>query len=231
MSTLGSSALAFAPQTIREDPFAQLPRTAVIEYKKKRLIYSQDRPSTGFHLIVSGKVKVCRLADGHEEVVVDIYRDGDLFGESALLGLSQHVEQATALENTSVMIWTAGEIEELVARQPKLAMALWRVLVRRTIEFGQRIESFSLENVAQRLARSLLRYSERLGAPGEDGSIRMAALTHEMLAQHVGTSREIVTHYMNHFRRQGYLNYSRREISLYRDPFEQWLREKPSAAC
>ena len=40
----------------------------------------------------------------------------------------------------------------------------------------------------------------------------------------VGTSREIATHYMNQFRRQGYLKYSRNEIILYRDAFRDWLR-------
>jgi len=40
------------------------------------------------------------------------------------------------------------------------------------------------------------------GIAEEDGSVRMVPFTHQMLAQYVGTSREIVTHYMNQFRRQ-----------------------------
>jgi CRP-like cAMP-binding protein len=59
----------------------------------------------------------------------------------------------------------------------------------------------------------------------EDGSVRMAPFTHELLSQYVGTSREIVTHYMNQFRRQGYLKYSRKEIILYREAFRDWLRQ------
>jgi len=38
-------------------------------------------------------------------------------------------------------------------------------------------------------------------------------------------SREIVTHYMNQFRRQGYLKYSRKGIILYREAFRDWLRQ------
>jgi CRP-like cAMP-binding protein len=53
----------------------------------------------------------------------------------------------------------------------------------------------------------------------------MAPFTHELLSQYVGTSREIVTHYMNQFRRQGYLKYSRKETILYRDAFRDWLRQ------
>jgi hypothetical protein len=46
----------------------------------------------------------------------------------------------------------------------------------------------------------------------------------------VGTSREIVTHYMNTFRRQGYLRYSRKGILIYRDAMKDWLRQQSAAA-
>jgi CRP-like cAMP-binding protein len=82
-----------------------------------------------------------------------------------------------------------------------------------------------VDNIARRLARSLIRFSDRLGTAEEDGSVRMTPFTHELLSQYVGTSREIVTHYMNQFRRQGYLKYSRKGIILYRDAFRGWLRE------
>jgi CRP-like cAMP-binding protein len=97
--------------------------------------------------------------------------------------------------------------------------------VQRTIDFTQRIQSFSVDNIACRLARSLLHFSERLGTVEEDGSVRVTPFTHEFLAQYLGTSREIVTHYMNPFRRQGYLKYSRKGIILYREAFRDWLRQ------
>jgi CRP/FNR family transcriptional regulator len=129
------------------------------------------------------------------------------------------------LENTKVMAWTTNEIEDLILKRPRLSVALVQILVQRTIDFTHRIESFSVDNIARRLARSLIRFSDRLGTAEEDGSVRMTPFTHELLSQYVGTSREIVTHYMNQFRRQGYLKYSRKEIILYRDAFRDWLRQ------
>jgi CRP/FNR family transcriptional regulator len=123
------------------------------------------------------------------------------------------------------MTWTAPEIEEIIARRPRLAVALLQILVQRTLDFTHRIESFSVDNIARRLARSLIRFSERLGVPEADGAVRMTPFTHELLSQYVGTSREIVTHYMNQFRRQGFLRYSRKGIILYREAFQNWLRE------
>ena len=222
---MGSSSVAIAPQKVLEDPLAHLPCSSIFEYKKGQMIYNQDQPPTSIYLVIAGKVKVSRLAEDGHQVVVDIYQTDEFFGESALLNLAHRAEQATALENSKLMAWTGAEIEDIITKRPRLAVALLQIQVQRTLEFGLRIESFSVDNIARRLARSLIRFSERLGAPEEDGAMRMAPFTHELLSQYVGTSREIVTHYMNQFRRQGYLRYSRKGIVLYRDAFKEWLRE------
>ena len=220
-----ASSLAFAPQRQLEDPLAYLPCSSIVEYRKGQTIYSQDQPSTAIYLVIDGKVKVSRLADDGHQVVVDIYQPDEFFGESAFLNLPHRSEQSTALESTKLMMWTTSEIEDIIMKRPRLAVALLQILVQRTIEFTHRIESFSVDNIARRLARSLLRFSDRLGTLDADGSVRMSPFTHELLSQYVGTSREIVTHYMNQFRRQGFLRYSRKGIILRRDAFRDWLRQ------
>ena len=221
----------FAPQKQLEDPLAHLPCSSILEYRKGQVIYNQDQPSTNIYLVIDGKVKVCRMADEGSQVVVDIYQTDEFLGESAFLSSPARDEQALALENTKVMTWTTAEIENIVMRRPRLAVALLQIMVQRSIEFGHRIESFSVDNTARRLARTLIRFSERLGQSLEDGSIQMMPFTHQLLSQYVGTSREIVTHYMNQFRRQGYLRYSRKGILLYRDAMKDWLRREASAAA
>lgn len=224
-NSIAASPAVVAPQRALEDPLAHLPCSTILEYKKGQIIYNQDQPSSSIHLVIDGKVKVCRLADDGRQVVVDIYQPDEFFGESAFLGLAQRTELAVALENTKVMTWTTNEIEEITMKRPKLAIALLQLLVQRSMDFGYRIESFSVDNIARRLARTLIRFSERLGSRNDDGSVQMIPFTHELLSQYVGTSREIVTHYMNQFRRQGYLRYSRKGIMLYRDALREWLKQ------
>jgi len=216
---------AFSPRKLLEDPLAHLPCSSIVEYRKGQMIYNQDQPSTSIFLVIDGKVKVSRLADDGHQVVVDIYQADDFFGESALLNLPHRSEQATAMEDTKVMTWSNTEIEDIIMKRPRLAVALLQILVQRTIDFTHRIESFSVDNISHRLARTLIRFSERMGMPDGDGTVRMIPFTHEMLSQYVGTSREIVTHYMNQFRKQGYLRYSRKGIVLYHDAFQEWLRQ------
>jgi len=215
---------ASKPHATLQDPLDYLPCSPIAEYRKHQLIYRQNEPSTNIYLILEGKIKVSRLAESGRQILVNIYQTDEFFGESALLHLSRRPEVATALENTKLMSWTASEIEELVRRQPRLSLAMAQMLGRRTTEFVRRIESFSTDTVARRLARYLIRLSERMGDPEEDGSVRMLPFTHELLSEDIGTTREIVTQYMNHFRKQGYLQYSRKGIVLHRDAFHNWLR-------
>jgi CRP-like cAMP-binding protein len=88
-------------------------------------------------------------------------------------------------------------------------------MAKRNVDFARRIESFSVDTVERRLARTLLHLSERLGKPDGNGSVRLMPLTHETLSRIIGTSREVVTQYMNALRRRGCVQYSRRETTVY----------------
>lgn len=222
---MATSFTALAPQRALEDPLAHLPCSSILEYRKGQAIYNQDQPSTAIYLVIEGRVKVSRLADDGRQVVVDIYQPDEFFGESAFVGTAPRAEQATALESTKLMAWGTSEIEDVIGKRPRLAVALVQIFVQRTMEFADRIESFSADNIPQRLARTLLRFSDRLGNQQENGTVSMGPFTHELLSQYVGTSREIVTHYMNQFRKQGHLEYSRKGIVLHRMVMQDWLRQ------
>ena len=222
---MATSPAMMVPSRSLEDPLAHLPRTNVVEYPKGQTIYDQHQPSFAVYLVISGKVKVSRVAGDGRQVVVDIYKPDDLFGESAFLDAPPRSDQAVAMEDTRLMSWSSAEIEAAIAKRPRLGMALLQILVQRTGDLARRVESLSVDNIARRLARSLLRFAERLGTQGQDGTVSMPPFTHELLAQYVGTSREIVTHYMSQFRRQGLLRYSRAGITVNRASLTVWLDE------
>src|ERR1700736_1741486 len=123
-----ASPTVVAPQKPLEDPLAHLPCSTIMEYRKGQLIYNQDQPSNAIYLVIDGKVKVSRLADDGHQVVVDIYQPDEFFGESAFLNLAQRSEQATAIENTKLMTWTTAELEDIILKRPRLAVALLQIL-------------------------------------------------------------------------------------------------------
>jgi CRP/FNR family transcriptional regulator len=200
-----------------EELLAHLPVSHITEYGKGHLIYGRNTVAKCIYLLVAGKVVISQIAPDRSEVLLEVVRPAELFGESGILDVPRRSERATAIEKASVMAWPISDMGGLVMKQPRLAVVLLQTLARRNAEFTRRIESFAVDNTEQRLARSLIRFSERLGTPEEDGGVLMMPFTHEMLARYVGTSREIVTHHMTKFRKRGYVSYSRQGIRLYRD--------------
>jgi CRP-like cAMP-binding protein len=161
-------------------------------------------------------VKIVAQFENRPQTVVDILNTDDFFGESSLLGTESPTGEATALDALTLMSWGSAEIKEQVQRQPRLGIALMQMLVKRTLDYQERIQSLAVERTPQRLVNALLRFANHLGAEGEDGSIRIPPLTHQVIAEYVGTSREIVTFQLNHLRQKGLLRYSRQGI--YVDP-------------
>jgi len=216
---MASSSASIVPGTPIEDVLEHLPVSRITEYDKGQVIYGPENPSHSIYLVVAGKVRLSQCAaDGTEVIPPD-----EIFGESSFLDSRCRSDRAIAAEASKAMAWAVSGVEDLVTKRPRLAVALLQILAQRNARAALRIESFATDSIEQRLARSLLRFSERVGTMEEDGTERMMPLTHALLSQYVGTSREIVTHYMTRFRKQGYVRYSRDGIVLYRNALKTML--------
>ena len=150
-SSTTSSALNY---TRLEDVLAHLPISSTKEYSKGQMIYGPDDPSQSIYLVVSGKVEISQISGKGKELLLEIIRPDELFGELAFLDVPCRSEQATAFEKASLMTWAISDVEDLVMKRPRLAVALLQVLAQRNVEFIRRIESFSTEGIDRRLARA-----------------------------------------------------------------------------
>ena len=206
-----------------EDALMYLPRKGVTDYRKGQVIYDESAASRGLHLVVQGRVKVAIPLDDGTQTVIDIFTTDDFFGEGSLLGPGRSKERAIALDSLTLMSWSHSEIEEQVEKQPRLGIALLQMLVKRALDYEERLQSFALHKTPERVVRSLLRFAERLGSPGDDGSVRIPPLTHQVISEYVGTSREIITFQMNYLRQKGLLRYSRKGIQVHMDSLREYL--------
>ena len=217
----------------REDALAYLPISSTLEYGRGQIVYGPTAGSKSLYLVIAGKVGISRVAGDGSEVLLEIVRPDELFGESGFLSDAPSDERAAAIEPAMLMTWPISDVEDLVRKRPGLAVALLQHLAQRNADLTHRIESLATETIERRLAVSLIRFSDRLGSLEDDGVVRMIPFTHEMLAKYVGTSREIVTRHMSRLRQQGYVTYSRRAVLLHRDALKAALEGDriPAAAA
>jgi len=209
-----------------EDPLTYLPRKAVQEFAKGRIIYNAQNPAMDLYVVILGRVKISTDPGSGVHNVCRIVRTEGLFGESSLIGAFPRAESAVALDNATLMSWSRAEIEQQVEREPRLGIALAQYLARECLELQDRIESMAVHKTPERVYLALLQLAADLGAPMPDGSLRIASLTHHTIAEFVGTSREIVTFQMNQLRRKGLLRYSRKHIDVYTEAIRENLRQQ-----
>jgi CRP/FNR family transcriptional regulator len=122
-----------------EDALMYLPRKGVTDYRKGQVIYDESAASRGLNLVVQGRVKVAIPLDDGTQTVIDIFTTDDFFGEGSLLGQGRSKERAIALDSLTLMSWSHSEIEEQVEKQPRLGIALLQMLVKRALDYEERL--------------------------------------------------------------------------------------------
>jgi len=178
------------------------------------VIYSPANPATCLYLVILGRVKVSTAErDGNETVARIVCKEG-LFGESSLIGAVEGTETAIALDNVTLMGWTRNEIEVQIERDPRLGVALSQYLVRECLELQDRMESMVVHRTPERVMLALVQLASNTGTKMPEGTTRVASLTHQTIAEYVGTSREIVTFQLNRLRKLGMIKYSRKYMDI-----------------
>jgi CRP-like cAMP-binding protein len=174
------------------------------------------------YLVASGRVKVSRVAaDGCEITIRIVPREG-FFGECFLINADERA-RAVALDWVQVMAWSRAEIEHQIEKMPGLGLALLEEFAIAAHDMEDRIQALATRTTPERVMLSLLQLQRTLGEPLADGSVRIASLTHRVIAEHAGTTREIVTAQMNRLRRLGMIRYSRSFIDVDCEAMEQAL--------
>jgi CRP/FNR family cyclic AMP-dependent transcriptional regulator len=177
----------------------------VMEYGMNRNIFRQGQPADSLFYLRRGKVKLTVLSPKGKEAIVAILNDGEFFGEGCLAG--QPSRMATAVTMTDC---TLDKIEKpLMARilheQHDVSELFVRHLLSRNIRYEADLVDQLFNSSEKRLARILL----LLAHFGKESraEIVVPRINQDTLAQMVGTTRSRVSHFMNKFRKLGFIEY------------------------
>ena len=202
-------------------------RCAEWTYRKGQVIFSVGDPPNSLYLLHQGWVKLRLVSQEGQESIVQIFRRGDVFGE-ILLAVPGRAFEAVALDEVRVAVLSRSQLLGLLQSVPLFGMNFIRLLSARLAEIQQDLAAFGHAASSRRLARTLLRLAEQEGDRMPDGRIRLARpVTHETLANLIGTSRETVSAQMRRFARAGLLAYSGRNLLLRAERL-QALLDSPS---
>lgn len=202
-----------------------LPRSRAVDYPKGSVIFEPARPPESLYLVLTGRVKVCCIAPDGGQTLLRVAMPETFFGECALVSADSR-QHAIALDEAKVMNWSADELSKQIEREPMLSVALFTEFAECNRKLRDRVAMNAWFNTGTRVTMALVHLGREMGERREEGAMRITGLTHQAIADYVGTSREIVTCEMNRLRRLGFLSYSRRHIDVFADALVEALREQ-----
>jgi CRP/FNR family transcriptional regulator, cyclic AMP receptor protein len=178
-------------------------------------IFREHESADSLYVLKKGMVRLISLSDQGKETILHILKPDEVFGE-LLLSEEKRPFTAIAAEDSLVTVISQESFVELLSAVPTVALNFIRLLSKRlaTVEMG--LAEFSHTWSYHRLARVLLQLSEKYGQEVPAGTLINVRLTHEDLANLIGTSRETVTTQLSKFTRMGLLKREARRFIVAR---------------
>ena len=170
-------------------------------------IFSQGDPADAIYFVQSGRVKVSVVSAAGKEAVLAMPGPHDFFGEGALINQSLRVSTAKALKPSTVFRVEKRAMLRALREQTELSEKFMGLLLSRNIDLEEDLADQLFNHSEKRLARVLLKLS-RLRGHDRAPDTSIPILSHETLAEMVGTTRSRITHFMNKFRKMGLIDYN-----------------------
>jgi CRP/FNR family transcriptional regulator, cyclic AMP receptor protein len=177
----------------------------VTRYRDKQNIYKQGTPAYTLFYIQEGGVRLTTRSKHQPSAVTAILGVNDFFGELCLAGYPLRVSTAVALTASSIRTIKKEKMLQMLRKKNKISNAMVAYLLSSVKNYSEHVADLLTSSAEQRLARVLLRLAH-LDKRGP-AVVEIPILSHQVLADMVGTTRPRVNLFMNQFRKQGLISY------------------------
>jgi len=181
--------------------------TTMSAVQKGKVFFRPDEMGEVLFLLKRGHVQLYRISTDGKKLILDTLGPGTIFGEMSLIGQRMYNTFAEAVEDCLICVMSRPDVERLIQEQPKVAVRILEIMGRRLRNAETRLEDMAFKGVPARLASLLMRLS------AEQGKV-IEGITHQELAEMVGTYRETATQILNDFKEHGLIDLARKRVTI-----------------
>jgi CRP-like cAMP-binding protein len=178
-------------------------------YPKNSVILFEDDPGDALYMVVAGQVKVVLIGEDGREVILSVLREGDFFGEMALLDELPRSAHVIAMQDSNLLVLRREDFQRRLQETPTIAFGLMSELSRRLRKADDKIGGLVLLDVNGRVARLLCQMADE-----HDGITITRRVTHHTIAQMIGSSRETVSRTIRDLADRKLIDVSRKAIVI-----------------
>jgi len=203
-ASLGDDALQALEQACRRRAF-----------QRGETLFYEDDPGSALYILLSGQVKIVRLAPDGEERILHLQGAGECLGELSLIDGAPRSARAVTLDRVEALVLYREPFLELLARHPAVALAVMSELAGMVRRLSMQLQDVTALDVPGRLAKKLLDLAHSHGQTTPEGVHIPLSLTQQELAHMIGATRVAVNQALSAFRQQGVLTTDRAGITLH----------------
>lgn len=195
-----------------------------LELPKHHVLFSPGDPCDAIFFIEKGRVRVTRLSPEGKTVILALLGPGELIGEAAW-ECSEHDSYAETLDESRIYQIGRDTFQNFIRQNPEFGLRLIQILGGRLKQAQARIEDLVFRQVPSRVARLLLTLAENHGRVTPSGIRVEFPLTHQEIADMVGSSRVTVTQILNRFRSSNWIEIESKRVTIHdQEALEELVR-------
>lgn len=183
-------------------------------YRARQVVYLPGDRAASVHFIASGRVKVSKVTRDGKELTLAYRTAGEFFGETCLLEGGPREEMVEAMETTTTLEVDRSILDSLLSSHAEIAYPFARALIGRWRALQTKVEQLVFKDVGSKLAELLLRLASEHGIEHRRGLVLGLKITHQEMANLIGSTRETVSLTLSQFKRKGFIHTEGRKVIL-----------------
>ena len=182
-----------------------LAHATVSRYREGDQILAKGDPGNSMMAVLKGRVSITAPSPDGREIVITVMRDGDVFGEIALIDGKERTADASAMTDCELLIVPRRSVISMLERRPDLCIDLLTVLCERLRRTNEQVEDLAFLDLEARIAKVLLRLADENDGGGSSGKPIGVKISQRALGELVGGSRESVNKHLQDWKRAGFI--------------------------
>jgi CRP-like cAMP-binding protein len=189
-------------------------QTELVDIKKRRVVYLSGDPGESIYFVNAGRAKISKVTRDGREITLAYVGPGDIAGENCLFNAGPRREMLETVANSILTEIPRNYFERLLSKKRSIMLELYKIVADRRRKIEQRLEHLVFRDVNAKLADLILQLGRQYGEENSQGIRVGIAVTHQELANLIGSTRETVSLNISRFKRKGLVDTEQRKLII-----------------
>ncbi|PRX52221.1 response regulator [Salegentibacter salegens] len=181
-----------------------------ISFKAGENIYEEGKSSLHFYMVERGVVKAHKYDSRGKEMITELYKEGDFFGNLSFNKNSAYGEYATALEDSVLYVVSKDELREILKSNSNISMELLQEMGDHLMGVKEQLMEIAYASVRRKTARTILLFAHKI----KKNPLHSIRISRADLAGVAGIASETLIRTLSDFKKEGLIEIEGRNVKL-----------------